>query len=177
MSEGYDEEIVEWLRRSREQIGELEPVYITPEGEVLDGKHRLKAYPGWKTKTLEVEGSQKIIQRIHRNIHRRLGKRELKEAIIQLAAALEREGVQREHLIDEIKKVLPFSEDYIRKMLPARFKRKYRKKLKPAYRTLVEKEVKPKAKPELKKKEEKFLICPVCGSKLKLKGDMLYPIK
>jgi len=176
MSEEYDEEIVEWLRRSREQIGELEPVYITPEGEVLDGRHRLKAYPGWKTKVLEVEGSQKIIQRIHRNIHRRMGKRELKEAIIQLATALERQGVPRESLIDEIRKVLPFSEDYIRSLLPARFKRRYKRKPKPAVRLLAEKEVKAKAKAE-KKKEEKFLFCPVCGSKLKLKGDMLYPAK
>ncbi|MEM1590295.1 MAG: hypothetical protein QW175_07745, partial [Candidatus Bathyarchaeia archaeon] len=122
MSEEYDEEVVEWLKRSREQIGELEDVLISADGEVIDGKHRLKAYPGWKTKVVQVDNINKIVQRVHRNIHRRPSKAETKEAVVQLALALERQGTPKELLIDELKKYLPFSEDYIRNLLPSRFK-------------------------------------------------------
>jgi len=127
LSEEYDEEVVEWLKRSRELVGELEPVLITPEGEIIDGKHRLKAYPGWPTKILQVDELRKVVERVHRNIHRKITKKETKEAVIQLALALERQGTPKEFIIDEIKKYLPFSEDYIRQYLPSRFKREYKK--------------------------------------------------
>lgn len=173
--EEYDEEIVEWLRRSREQVGELEPVYTTPEGEVIDGKHRLKAYPGWKTQTVQVDDLRKVIERIHRNIHRKMSKNETKKAVIQLALVFEKSGVPKEFLVDEIKKHLPFSEDYIRSMLPAKFKREYKRKEKPAVKFLTEKPKAPTVKPTEEKEAQRYLICPVCSSKLILKGDVLYP--
>ena len=175
MSEEYDEEVVEWLKRSREQIGELEEVLVAPDGEIIDGKHRLRAYPGWKTKVVQVDSINKIVQRIHRNIHRKLSKAETKEAIVQLALALERQGTPKELLIDELKKYLPFSEDYIRNLLPSRFKREYRKKEKPAVKILTEPTV--AEKPVVVKEEKpKYYICPVCASKLVLKGDVLVAV-
>jgi 5'-3' exonuclease len=171
--EEYDEEIIQWLRRSREQVGELEPVYATPEGEVIDGKHRLKAYPGWKTQTVQVDDLRKIVERIHRNIHRKMSKNETKKAVIQLALALEKSDIPKEFLVDEIKKHLPFSEDYIRSMLPAKFKREYRKKEKPAVKFPAEEPTTPTTPKSAETKH--FLTCPVCGSKLVLKGDVLLP--
>jgi hypothetical protein len=173
MSEEYDEEIVEWLKRSRELIGELEPVYITPEGEVIDGKHRLKAYPGWKTQILQAADIEKVVQRLHRNIHRKPNKQELKQIVIQLALTLEKAGVPKTELIDKIKQHLPFSEDYIRSLLPAKFKREYKRKEKPAVKLLTEKPT-PTA-PTPPKPAETALTCPVCGSKLKLVGNVLLP--
>jgi hypothetical protein len=173
MSE-YDEEIVEWLRRSREQVGELEPVYLTPEGEVIDGKHRLKAYPGWRTQTIQAQHIKKVLERVHRNIHRKVSKGEVREAVIQLALALEKSGVPKESLVDEIKKHLPFSEDHIRRLLPAKFKREYKKREKPAVKFLAEKPATPKAQKE-QKETKRYLRCPNCGSQLLLKGDILLP--
>ena len=170
--EEYDEEIIQWLKRSREQVGELEPVYATLEGEVIDGKHRLKAYPGWKMQTVQVDDLRKIVERIHRNIHRKMSKNETKQAVIQLALALEKMGTPKEELIDKIKQNLPFSEDYIRSLLPAKFKREYKQKEKPAVKLLTEK---PTPAPTTKPETKHYLTCPVCGSHLMLKGDVLLP--
>jgi DNA-directed RNA polymerase subunit RPC12/RpoP len=173
LSEEYDEEIIEWLKRSRELVGELEPVYITPEGEVIDGRHRLKAYPGWKTQLIQAADIDKIIQRLHRNIHRKPTKQELKQIVIQLALTFEKTGVPKTELIDKIKQHLPFSEDYIRSLLPAKFKREYKKKEKPAVKMLTEKPT-PKPQPE-QRETKRYLTCPVCASKLLLKGEVLLP--
>jgi hypothetical protein len=175
MSEEYDEEIVEWLKRSREQIGELEPVLVTADGDVLDGKHRLKAYPGWKTQVVQVEDARKIIERVHRNIHRKMSQSEIKQAVLQLAVAFEKAGVPKDQLVDKIREALPFSESHIRKLLPAKYKREYKPKEKPAVKILTEKPPAPTLQPTPKPPEEKALICPVCGSQLKLVGNALVP--
>jgi hypothetical protein len=172
MSKEYDEEVVEWLRKSREQVGELEPVFLTPDGDVLDGKHRLKAYPGWKTQLVQVEDARKIVERIHRNIHRKIGKAEIKQAVLQLAITYEKSGVPREQLVDKIKEALPFSESYIRELLPAKYKKDHKPKGKPAVKLLTEKATTPTPP---KPAEETALTCPVCGSKLKLVGSVLLP--
>jgi intein/homing endonuclease len=162
MSEEYDEEIVEWLRKSREQVGELEPVLVTADGDVLDGRHRLKAYPGWKTQVVQVEDARKIIERVHRNIHRKISQSEIKQAVLQLAVAFEKAGVPKDQLVDKIKEALPFSESYIRKLLPAKYKREYKPKEKPAVKILTEKPQTPTPQPTPKPPEEKALICPIC---------------
>jgi len=174
MSEEYDEEVVEWLRRSREQVGELEPVYVTPDGDVIDGKHRLKAYAGWKTQLVHVEDVQKIIERIHRNIHRKMSRTEVKNTILQLAVAYEKSGVPKEQIVDKIKESLPFSESYIRKLLPAKYKGKPKPKQKQAVKLLTEKPTPPPPVPKPAETKH-YLTCPVCGSKLTLKGDVLLP--
>jgi hypothetical protein len=176
MSEEYDEEIVEWLRKSREQVGELEPVYATPDGDIIDGKHRLKAYPGWKTVTVQIEDIRKIVERIHRNVHRKLSKAEIKQAVLQLAVAYERQGVPKEQLVDKLKEVLPFSESYIRELLPAKYKKERKPKEKLAVKMLAEKPTPIPTPQPTPKPEEKHLTCPICGSKLKLVGNALVPV-
>ncbi|RLI43555.1 hypothetical protein DRO59_00640 [Candidatus Bathyarchaeota archaeon] len=167
-----EEEIVEWLRKSREQVGELEPVYQTSDGEIIDGRHRLRAYPGWKIEVLDVDDFEGVVQRIHRNIHRKVSESERKMQITQLALILEKRGVKAEDIIDEIKKVVPFSEDYIRRLLPSKFKRKYKAK-RLAVKSLIPKATE-KTAISKQKAEPKYYYCPVCGAKLVLKGDMLY---
>jgi intein/homing endonuclease len=163
LSEKYDEEIIEWLRRSREQVGELEPVYQTPDGDIIDGKHRLMAFPGWKTQVVQVEDLRKVVERIHRNVHRKMGKDEIKQAILQLAVIYDKSGVPVELIVDKIKEVLPFSESYIRKLLPAKYKRERKIKEKPAVKLLEEKPT-PTAPtpPTPKPAETKYMTCPVC---------------
>ena len=171
--EEYDEEIVQWLKRSREQVGELEPVLMTPDGEIIDGKHRLKAYPGWKTEIVHIDEVKRILERFHRNIHRRPDKKETKKVVVQLALALQKFGTPKELIIDKIKEMLPFTEEYIRQLLPATFKREYKKREKPAEKPPAEEALPP---PVPKPAETKrYLTCPVCGSRLILKGDALLP--
>jgi hypothetical protein len=92
--------------------------------------------------------------------------------MIQLALTFEKAGVPKTELIDKIKQHLPFSEDYIRSLLPAKFKREYKRKEKPTVKFLAEKSTPSKPEP---KKAKPPLTCPVCGSRLILKGDVLLP--
>jgi hypothetical protein len=173
-----DEEIVQWLKQSREQVGEKDPVVMSSNGEVINGKHRLKAYPGWKTVTIDVDSEEKIIERIHRNIHRVVPKSERKSQIAELAYILEHKGVKPENMLHELKKRLPFHEDYIRKLMPRKYKRKYKERPKPQVKTLYPGKpsltIPPSpTEPLTKLKKEKTYLCPVCGAMLKIQGDLL----
>ena len=117
-----EEEHIEWLRRSREQIGACSSVIMTTDGTVIDGKHRLEAYPGWPVETVSKSRKEALIERIHRNIHRRVSGKERKAQILELALYLEDEGVEPENMLSELQKYVPFHENYIRKLLPNRYK-------------------------------------------------------
>lgn len=172
-------EVVNNLKRSREQVGELEPVYVTPDGEVVDGVHRLKANPGWKSVVLGVTSREQILlERIHRNLRREVSKNERKRQLIELALILEKRGVHRgREMIEEILKRVPFKDSYVYSLLPKRFKEPKRAKPKVTFRKLYEEkeaEEKPEAPtPPAKPKEEKRYLCPVCGTMLKIKGNLL----
>jgi len=120
-----DEEFIEFLRRSREQVGELEPVRITEEGRVIDGKHRLKAYPGWRKVTVKKSPKEALKERIHRTLKARVTRKERQAQILEYALYLEDEGVKPEEMVSALVKELPFSERYLRKLLPQKYKREY----------------------------------------------------
>jgi hypothetical protein len=124
--------------------------------------------------TVQIEDIRKVVERIHRNIHRKMSKAEIKQAVLQLAIAYEKLGIPKELLVEKIKETLPFSESYIRELLPAKYKKERKPKEKPAVKILTEKPPAP-TQPSPKPTEEKALICPVCGSKLKLVGSVLVP--
>ena len=117
-----EEEQVEWLRRSREQIGACNSVIMTADGTVIDGKHRLEAYPGWPVETVAKSRKEALIERIHRNIHRRVSGRGRKSQVLELALYLEDEDVKPENMLSELQKYVPFHENYIRKLLPTKYK-------------------------------------------------------
>jgi len=48
-----DEELIESLRRSKERFGALYPVLQDPEGNVIDGVHRIMADPEWPKVTID----------------------------------------------------------------------------------------------------------------------------
>jgi len=119
-----DEEFIEFLRRSREQVGELEPVILTEEGRVIDGKHRLKAYPGWHKVIVRKSKKEALRERIHRTLKARVTRKERKAQILEYALYLEEDGVNPEDMVSALAKELPFSERYLRKLLPAKYKKK-----------------------------------------------------
>lgn len=120
-------EHIEWLRRSKEQIGAKNRVLMTRDGIVIDGKHRLEADSTWPVETVDKSRKEALIERIHRNIHRKVPMRERKAQIMELALYLEDEGIKKEDMIQALRKEIPFSEDYIRRLLPAKYKRAYTK--------------------------------------------------
>jgi len=66
------DKLIDRLRRSAKDAGELYPVLIDENGEILDGRSRLKANPNWHKK--ELSGLDKIVKlkvKHHANWHRR----------------------------------------------------------------------------------------------------------
>jgi hypothetical protein len=116
------DETVEFLRKSREQVGELEPVRITEDGRIIDGRHRLEAYPSWRKETVKKTPREAAVERIHRTVKSRVTRKERKAQILELALHLEEEGVKQEDMVSALAKEIPFSTRYIRSLLPAKYK-------------------------------------------------------
>ena len=114
MEERYD------LTESRRSVRELYPVLLDAHGNVIDGFHRLRADPEWRTETLEHirTPTQLVLARIIANTHRRaISREEREEQINELARCLlEGENVPREELISTIAELTTFSDDYIRRL-------------------------------------------------------------
>jgi len=114
MEERYD------LTESRRSVRELYPVLLDAHGNVIDGFHRLRADPDWRTETLEhiKTPTQLVLARIIANTHRRaISREEREEQINELARCLlEGENVPREELISTIAELTTFSDDYIRRL-------------------------------------------------------------
>jgi len=128
-----DEEFIEFLKKSREQIGELEPVIMTEDGRIIDGRHRLAAYPGWRKVIVKKSPKEALKERIHRTLKARVTRKERQAQILEYALYLEEEGVKPEEMVSALAKELPFSEQYLRSLLPAKYKKtqmaRQRKKL------------------------------------------------
>jgi hypothetical protein len=59
------------LKETRKIVGELEPILINKEGIIIDGRHRKKEYPKWRTAVLDVRGEQVYATRLVKNTQRR----------------------------------------------------------------------------------------------------------
>jgi hypothetical protein len=179
MLSAIDEEVVQNLKRSRELLGELDEVIVDQNGQPIDGIHRLKAYPGWKTRTVQVDRKTAILLRLHRNYRRTVSKEETKAMLHELALALKNEGVPEEQVANEVVKLSPYSPQYTLSLLPKKFKQPAKvktgeKAAKATYKVLYKEEKAEKEKPEEKKAPAKYL-CPVCGAPLALVGNLLVP--
>jgi hypothetical protein len=180
MSE-VDEELVKRLAQSRQLVGELDEVLIDQNNKVIDGLHRLKAYPGWKTRVVNADHKQALILRLHRNFRRTVSKEETKHLLNELALTLKSEGTPDEQIASEIVKLSPYSEAYTLSLLPKKYKQPKavkagEKAAKATYKVLYQENEKPTAeqKPTEKKTPQKYL-CPVCGAALALVGELLVP--
>jgi hypothetical protein len=123
MEEQYD------LGESKLRVRELYPVLLDAHGSVVDGFHRLRADPDWRTETLEhiKTPTQLVLARIVANTHRRsIGREERQEQINELARCLlEDEKVPREQLRSTIAELTTFTERYVRDLLSDEYKRSY----------------------------------------------------
>lgn len=66
------------LIESEKLIGQLYPVLIDEQGNVLDGQHRLKANPNWRKEVVKGIDSErkKAMVRLHANWHRQFARKE-----------------------------------------------------------------------------------------------------
>ncbi|MEM2293388.1 MAG: hypothetical protein QXX41_08945 [Nitrososphaerota archaeon] len=132
-----DKEVIENLKKSRQIIGEIYPVIIEKDtGIVLAGRHRQEA--GWESvkeidiknivKALELPETEeayelaRILFMIHSNIQHKPSKDETKKLILQIAQLLEKIGAPKDRVSSILSKILPYSDRYIRDLLPEEYK-------------------------------------------------------
>lgn len=118
-----DQEIVEQLRKSSKIIKPLTPVIVNQDAKLLSGKHRRLADPKWPTTVVETKDrKEELLITIHSNVQRRVRREETQAHTLELARMLESQGVKKPDISSELAKILPFSDRYIRELLPDEYK-------------------------------------------------------
>lgn len=127
-----NEEIIEQLELSRKIVGEVNPMVVDWDGELLSGQHRKQA--GW-VKTHKVDSRElaekwnvtplmaKGMLRIHLNIQRKPSREETQKLLMELAKELEKTGIQKDKIASELVKIVPYSQRWIEMLLPQELKR------------------------------------------------------
>lgn len=64
------------LASTGKKVGQLLPVLVNPKGEIVDGRHRLKANKNWKKVTLDLDDLQTHVARLVINTQRRIADEE-----------------------------------------------------------------------------------------------------
>lgn len=123
MSEELDENVVDLLKRSAEQQGELLPVIKDQDGNILSGRHRKAAKSEWRESTVMVTDElDRLLKIIHFNVQRRPTQQETAGRLLQIAEILEGRGVQIDDICRQIAEIVPYSLRHIQRLLPDKYK-------------------------------------------------------
>lgn len=113
----------ESLQKSVTVVGELYPVIENQNGKVLEGNHRIESNDKWHRKTVTTKNrAEEILVRMHAHHRRRVPREETQALLLELATELEKEGTPKETVTTELYKLAPYSEGYIRELIPEKFK-------------------------------------------------------
>jgi len=168
-------EYLERLRRLREEVGELYPLIVDQDGNIIDGQHRREAFPMWHRTTVEVEDeTQRALVWLAAHERRKVKRKERSSRIITLASGLMEKGVPRGEIASKIAELLGYSERHILRFLPSKYKapKKRVAGIKGAKKRVVARASKPKPRlPECPfcKVELPRVLCPKCWSEIELK--------
>lgn len=171
-----NEELVSHIRMLREKVGEIYPILVDGEGKVIDGFHRLEAYPDWTRKTVEPANRYEEAL-IWFAAHKRRGitTKEVKVRLITMAEELLKQGVDKGDISTRIAEDTGYTLQRVLSLLPAKYKLKVKRisgrkgaTAKRLYKEKIGKEVK-------KTKRPTKYLCPVCGTALAFVGDLLVP--
>jgi len=116
---------------SAKKIGQLYPILVDREGNIIDGLHRHKYNPEWRKEVVVWVQSRKdfLIARAHANYHRRdTPKAERQALFTELANIYHNEGVAIGELASTIAEALGFGEGYVRELLPRSLKLREKQK-------------------------------------------------
>lgn len=134
-----DQEVVEKLKKSMQQLGLIYRVIVCEEdGDILIGRHRYEAgargsehvyrirvAPYAEKWGVSLEAAKEIFK-IHGNVQRVVPSEETKEHLLRLARELEKQGVPKEKVSARIAELVPLSKGYIYKLLPEEYKERGR---------------------------------------------------
>lgn len=141
------------------RVGELYPVLVDPEGNVVDGLHRLAVKKDWRKEVLPWVRSRKdfLVARIHANLHRRtVPKEERQRDFTELANILHnQDSIAINDLTATISELTGFSQGYVSSLLPRAYKAKGPRGPKKSTESIVSKPTQPTTLPEAKVDLEK----------------------
>lgn len=118
-----NQEVIEQLKRSKQQQGYLETVKKDQYGNILSGRHRKAADPAWPIEVVQVKDDlDRELKIIHYNIQRRPTREETAQNLLRIAQILEKRGVEIAEVTSAIVKLVPYTERWVRELLPAKYK-------------------------------------------------------
>lgn len=126
-----DVEHIHNLMRSKQLVGELSPVIIDFDNEILAGACRKKAgfLRTYKVDSRKLASKWEVPVRVAKervrlssNIQRRVSKEETQEILVRIAKAFEQQGVPKEQIAVKVAENCPFSRVYVWQLLPGKYK-------------------------------------------------------
>lgn len=122
-----DHEVVVGLEKSFKTLRPVYPIVKAEDGEILDGYHRKEAAPiTYEKYCVVLKGvtseKDKLLYKLHLNYRREVPKKEREKHLTRLAEILEGEGVPRQEMVSALAKITPFTDRYIRELLPEKYK-------------------------------------------------------
>lgn len=175
-------EYIEGLKKSEQAVGQLIPVFVTRDGEIIDGFHRKQANPRWRELVLpDIRTREDYLKaRIAFNYRRPVKRDEIKTYVIELAEILLSKGVPKGELAKKLSEATPYSEKTIMNLLPKKYKLREKSEAGiisarvRAEKLAKETEEKVEGETVVEKAPAKFkttVECPVCHEQIKLEVD------
>ena len=118
-----DQDTVELLKRSVEQQGQLLPIVKDQKGYIISGRHRKAADPNWREMLIiTTDELDRLLKIIHFNVQRRPSREETAKILLRIAEILESKGIKQSDIAVEMSKIVPYSDQWIRELLPDKYK-------------------------------------------------------
>ena len=121
-----DTSVIAELKSSSERMGQLYPILVDHQGNIIDGEHRYGVDKGWRTMQLDhirTEKDRLIARIISNNVRRSVPQSEKTESLAKLGEFyLSKEGVEPGKISQKIMEETGMSYTWVMKYLPNRFK-------------------------------------------------------
>jgi len=118
-----DQELIKFLRRSKDVVGYLSPVIKDQFGNIISGLHRMYADANWPTVTREVRDDlEREVLAINYNIQRTVSREETQSRLLRVAKLLESQGVEKSRICAMLPKITSLDDGYVRELMPDEYK-------------------------------------------------------
>ncbi len=122
---GLSKAVVEEIKKSVSQIGQLYPILVDNSGNIIDGNHRFNVDRNWKKiKLCNVKNKKSalIVKIISNSCRRVTSSSEKSKTLSELAKIYQSEGIEPGNISKKIAEDTGMSYNWVVKYLPAKFK-------------------------------------------------------
>jgi hypothetical protein len=113
------------LKSSSTRIGQLYPILVDSNGEIIDGQHRFQADKTWRKVVLEnirTEKDRLVARIVANNVRRRVSQGEKQDLLNELGSLLQRQGIPPGRIGRSIAEETGMSYRWVMKYLSRKFK-------------------------------------------------------